>query len=99
MPTIARNSLSVTWPGRSPKPIVVRPSRTQAVIISNTPIQITIVDSAYPCPNRNHDRCSASSSGSRLRTLPAPKPPKVIISAPRKPSRAAWPSGLRAKSA
>ena len=80
MPTIARSS-----PVLTPPAIVVRPSRTHAVIISSTPTHTMIDDSQKPCPNRSQDRCASSSSGSRRRTAPAPKPPNMISAAPTNP--------------
>ena len=75
-----------------------RPNHSHASSISATPAHSRIEDSTSPCPNRNHDRCIDSSTGSLTRVLPAPSPPAAIRAAPRAPSRAGRPSGDSANS-
>ena len=68
--------------------ITRRPSHSQAISISVTPIHSSTDDSTRPCPNRSQDTCSDSRSGSCSRVLPAPSPPAVINTAPIAPSSA-----------
>ena len=81
---------------RAEPSITLRPSHNHANSITATPPHSSTDDSTSPCPNRSHDRCIDSSSGSCRRVLPAPSPPAVIIAAPSKPSSAGRAAGERA---
>ena len=78
---------------RAEPSITLRPSHNHANSITATPPHSSTDDSTSPCPKRSQDRCRDSSSGSCSRVLPAPRPPAVIIAAPRNPSSAGLASG------
>ena len=90
-PVVARIMNSVVSPAR-----VRRPSNSQAISIRATPVHNTIDDSTSPCPKRSQDMCSDSSSGSCGLVLPAPSPPTVISTEPKKPSFAGRACGVAA---
>ena len=78
---------------RAEPSITRRPSHSHAHSITATPPHSSSDDNTSPWPKRSQDRCSDSSSGSCSRVLPAPSPPAVISTAPRKPSSAGRASG------